>query len=250
MEQRRRRLLLVDDTELFLELERTFLQRSGYEIVTARSGEEALEKARSLGPDLVLLDLNMPGMEGDEVCREIKGDPDLKDIHVLMVTTRGREEDRARCIDAGCDGYLTKPINRADLLGRIRQALHERVRILPRIPIAAPVRYVTPDGSQHEGVTLNISPGGMFVVTDAPPERGTRLRLTCALPGGDRADELAAIPRPRAGGTPLHVTLDTEVVWTTGALGGAMVGFGLRFTEPDSSAARLVERYLEEWVAT
>ena len=242
MEQRRRRLLLVDDTELFLELERTFLQRSGYEIVTARSGQEALEKARSLRPDLVLLDLNMPGMEGDECCREIKDDPELKDIHVLMVTTRGREEDRARCIDAGCDGYLTKPINRTELLGRIRQALHERVRALPRIPIAAPVRYVTPEGTEHEGVTLNISPGGMFVVTDAPPERGTRLRLICTLPVRDEPE----VPH----GDPLSITLDTEVVWTTGAIGGAMVGFGLRFTDPGSRSAQLLERYLEDWIAT
>src|SRR3990172_11551187 len=111
MSGRPKRLLLVADAALFLELERTVLQRTGYHIYTARSGEEALRIAHDIKPDLVLLDLNMPGMDGDEVCREIKGDPNLKDTFIIMVTGRGREEDRVRCIEAGSDGYFTKPIN-------------------------------------------------------------------------------------------------------------------------------------------
>ncbi len=231
MSERPKRLLLVDDAELFLELERTFLQRTGYQIYTARSGQEALRIAREARPDLVLLDLNMPGMDGDEVCREIKDDPGLKDIHVIMVTARGRDEDRVRCIEAGCDGYLTKPINRVELLARIRQALNERVRSLPRVPIAIEVRWTTADGRTGTGHTLNLSAGGLFVLCESPPARGTPHTVEFALPAG-----------------PAPFRLPAEVVWNTiGLKQGALTpGFGLRFIDPDPGIALQLERFVDE----
>jgi len=231
MSGRPKRLLLVDDAELFLELERTFLQRTGYHIYTARSGEEALRIARDIKPDLVLLDLNMPGMDGDEVCREIKGDPNLKDTFILMVTGRGREEDRVRCIEAGSDGYFTKPINRVELLARIRQALKERVRSLPRVPIGIAVRWVTADGAEGRGRTLNFSAGGLFVLCDPPLPARTPLTVEFELPG--IADSFR---------------LDAKVIWNTIGLkqGTRTPGFGLRFAEPDPGVLQRLERFVGE----
>lgn len=231
MAERPKRLLLVDDAELFLELERTFLQRTGYQIYTARSGVEALRIAREIRPDLILLDLNMPGMDGDEVCREIKNDPGLKDIHVVMVTARGREEDRARCIEAGCDGYLTKPINRVELLARIRQALNERVRSLPRVPISVNVRWRSAEGVEGRGHTLNLSAGGLFVIGEPPLAMRTRHTAEFALPG---------IAEP--------FRLESEVVWNTiGLKQGALTpGFGIRFIDPDPGVVRGLERFVDE----
>ena len=88
------RILLVDDVQLFREIEKTFLHRSGYEILTAATGLEALEKAREYQPKLILLDCLMPVMDGIECCRRIKSDPALMGIKVIMITTRGEEEDR------------------------------------------------------------------------------------------------------------------------------------------------------------
>lgn len=231
MAERPKRLLLVDDAELFLELERTFLQRTGYQIYTARSGEEALRIAREIRPDLVLLDLNMPQMDGDEVCREIKDDPNLKDIHVVMVTARGREVDRVRCIEAGCDGYLTKPINRVELLARIRQALNERVRCVPRLPIAVDVRWRAADGREGTGHTLNLSAGGLFVICDPPLSKGSPHTVEFALSG---------IAKP--------FRLEAEVVWNTiGLKQGALTpGFGLRFINLDPGVVLLLERFVDE----
>jgi len=231
MSERPKRLLLVDDAELFLELERTFLQRTGYQIYTARSGPEALRIAREVRPDLVLLDLNMPGMDGDEVCREIKDDTGLKDIHVVMVTSRGREEDRLRCIEAGCDGYLTKPVNRVELLARIRLALNERVRSLPRVPIAIEVRWTTADGRAGTGHTLNLSAGGLFVLCETPLPRGTPHTVEFTLPGN-----------------PAPFRIPAEVVWNTiGLRQGALTpGFGLCFIDPDPGIALELECFVDE----
>jgi len=231
MSERPKRLLLVDDAELFLELERTFLQRTGYQIYAARSGQEALRIAREARPDLVLLDLNMPGMDGDEVCREIKDDTSLKDIHVIMVTARGRDEDRVRCIEAGCDGYLTKPINRVALLACVQQALNERVRSLPRVPIALDVRWTTADGRSGAGHTLNLSAGGLFVLCETPLARGTPHTVELTLPA-----------------SPAPFRLPAEVVWNTiGLRQGALTpGFGLRFIDPDPGIALELERFVDE----
>jgi uncharacterized protein (TIGR02266 family) len=225
MSERPKRLLLVDDAELFLELERTFLQRTGYHIYTARSGEEALRIARDIRPDLVLLDLNMPCMDGDEVCREIKDDPNLKDVHVVMVTARGRDEDRALCIE-GCDGYLTKPINRAELLACVQQALNERVRSLPRVPVALDVRWRTDDGLEGTGRTSNVSAGGLFVICETPLPRITPHTVEFALPGAR---------------SPFR--LEAEVVWNTIALkqGATTPGFGLRFSTPPHEPAAVLK---------
>ena len=105
MKEKAHRILVVDDVQLFKELEKTFLTRTEFEIHTACTGAEALEKARVLRPKLMLLDLQMPGMSGVECCEEIKKDPELKDICVIIVTDRGNEVDRAQCMEAGCDGF-------------------------------------------------------------------------------------------------------------------------------------------------
>jgi len=110
------RILLVDDVKLFLELEKSYLHLSHSVVLTAATGEEALETARRERPDLIFLDLYMPGMDGAACCSILKGDPDLSAIPVVMVTTGGRPEEVAQCRAAGCDGLLTKPVDRVAFL--------------------------------------------------------------------------------------------------------------------------------------
>jgi uncharacterized protein (TIGR02266 family) len=231
MAEENQRILLVDDVRVFRELERTFLKRTGYEILTASTGLEALEKARTYHPKLILLDLCMPGMDGAECCEQIKNDPDLKDIQVIIVSTRGQDDDRARCIEAGCDGYLTKPITRTELLKRIQRALYVEVRQTSRLPISIKVAYRVKDGPEQRGVTLTISAGGMFVVTQEPPQVGAPLKLAFELPGVERTFE------PEA-----------EVIWNTAAMkrGAITPGFGLRYTNIDTETFQFIDDYVEK----
>ena len=118
-----RKLLLVDDVALFLQLEKTFLTRSTFKIDTATNGEEALKRARLGKPDLIVLDLHMPDMDGDVVCRLLKGDPDTSAIPIIMLSSGQKEEDRKRCLDAGCQAYLTKPVKKRNFPALSRNSL-------------------------------------------------------------------------------------------------------------------------------
>lgn len=162
---KRWKVLLADDVELFLELEKTFLQRENVDLLVARDGREALEAARRERPDLILLDLYMPEMDGPDVCRAIKADPDIRATPVLMVTSGGREEELRRCRDSGCDAILTKPINRHTFLATVRGHLQIIEREAHRVPARMLVRYGK-DGEQIlTDFTVNLSTGGVFIET-------------------------------------------------------------------------------------
>jgi two-component system, OmpR family, KDP operon response regulator KdpE len=113
-------ILIVDDEPQIRRVMRTTLSSNGYSVVEARSGEEALEMLRKEHPDLVLLDVNMPGIGGLQACREIR---DHSDIAIIMLTVRNTENDKVLALDAGADDYVAKPFSMEELLARIRAAL-------------------------------------------------------------------------------------------------------------------------------
>jgi len=131
------RILVVDDTEKNVKLLADLLTFKGYEVVTAMSGREALERVAADRPDLVLLDVMMPEMNGYEVCRRIRGDPSTGILPVVMVTALDPAQERLKGLEAGADDFLTKPINQAELLARVRsllriQDLYQRLEDLNR----------------------------------------------------------------------------------------------------------------------
>lgn len=113
------RILVVDDEPQIRRTMRATLTSAGYEIDDAKTGEEALLKVRDFRPDLVLLDMNMPGMGGLEACREIRADPN---VGIIMLTVRNTEGDKVEALDAGADDFVTKPFSMPELLARIRAA--------------------------------------------------------------------------------------------------------------------------------
>jgi two-component system alkaline phosphatase synthesis response regulator PhoP len=115
------KILVVDDEEDLLELLRYNLEREGFQTVPARDGVEAIERARTEKPDLVILDIMMPRMDGIEVCRRMRQDAHLRTIPILMLTARTEEEDQVRGLDVGADIYLGKPVSVPVLLSQTTQ---------------------------------------------------------------------------------------------------------------------------------
>ncbi len=176
------RILVVDDVKLFRHMEATVLGWRGYSIEQASSGAEALDKIRQNPPDLVLLDYVMPGMDGHEVCSQIKNDPSLCSLPVIMVTSSARDEDIRRAVQAGCDDYLTKPLDDASLLRKVEDLLGQATkRRFPRVSAGMQVSFEDFKGIFFE-YARDISRSGVFIEMAEPLTIGTRLRLSFALP--------------------------------------------------------------------
>lgn len=120
------RILVVEDEENILELIRYNLAREGYRVTCASSGETGLDTARSEQPDLILLDLMLPGLDGLGVCRELKRDPMTHDMAVIMVTARGEESDIVAGLELGADDYVLKPFSPRVLLSRVKAVLRRK----------------------------------------------------------------------------------------------------------------------------
>lgn len=124
------RILLVDDNQQNLELIQAYLESLPVEIETARDGIEAIEAVERQQPDLILLDVMMPRMSGFEVCQKLKANPETRDIVVIMVTALHEVADYERAVESGTDDFLSKPVNKLELLTRVRSLL--RVALLRR----------------------------------------------------------------------------------------------------------------------
>ena len=118
-------VLVVDDSPTALMMNTMLLGRLSYAIVSAKDGQEALDKAVALLPDLVVMDVMMPKMNGIEACRAIRRNPATQAIPVILVTTRGEEEYVTQGFAAGCNDYVTKPVNAAELVAKVRAILGE-----------------------------------------------------------------------------------------------------------------------------
>lgn len=117
------RILIADDEpNIVLALE-LLMKREGYEIRTVGDGETALEAARTFHPDLILLDVMMPKMDGYEVCERLRSDPALKHVTIVMLTAKGREVEKEKGMALGADLYITKPFSTRDVVQRVKELL-------------------------------------------------------------------------------------------------------------------------------
>lgn len=127
-------ILVVDDDEIVARTIERSLRAGGFRVAVVHSGVEALRTARRQPPDLMVLDIIMPGMDGFEVCRQVRADPILRELPVLFLTAKGKEEDRIVGLRAGADDYLIKPFNLDELYLRVRAILRRTRRELREDP--------------------------------------------------------------------------------------------------------------------
>jgi CheY-like chemotaxis protein len=114
-----KKVLLVDDTETVLLFEKILFRGFGFEVSMARNGLQALEAVKESEPDLIILDIMMPELNGIETCQRLKSDPNTQHVPIFMMTTRGEENMVEEAYAAGCDEYLTKPIDKFELLAKL-----------------------------------------------------------------------------------------------------------------------------------
>jgi len=130
------RVLIVEDERDIRDLVLFHLEREGFQVSSASSGEEALRQVRHAGPDLVLLDLMLPAMGGLEVCRKLRQDPATAALPIVMLTAKGDEVDRVLGLELGADDYIVKPFSPKELLARVRAVLR-RAKLAPGAPAIA-----------------------------------------------------------------------------------------------------------------
>jgi len=118
-----KKVLIVDDELNIVAALEFLLQKSGYEVMAAQNGDEALKRVESFAPDLVLLDVMMPRISGYEVCRRMRERPEWKHIKIIMLSAKGREAEVSKGVSLGADLYVTKPFSNNELVGKIGELL-------------------------------------------------------------------------------------------------------------------------------
>jgi len=165
---KRETILVIEDEADILEVLQYNLAREGYRVLSSRDGEEGLERARRDSPDLVLLDLMLPGLDGLEVCRRLQADPVTSAIPVIMVTAKGEETDVVLGLQLGADDYVAKPFSPRELTARVKAVLRR-----------GPLREVASDGRRIVRGGLVIDAERHRVSIDGEPAAltATELRL-------------------------------------------------------------------------
>lgn len=118
-----KRVLIVDDEPNIVTSLEFLMEEAGMEVRAARNGQEALQMATSFAPDLVLLDVMMPVLNGYEICQRIKSDPAMRHVRILMLSAKGRDVEIAKGLELGADAYITKPFSTRELVAKVKELL-------------------------------------------------------------------------------------------------------------------------------
>lgn len=206
-----KKILLVDDVKLLIEIQKKFLDSSYVNILTANDGAEALEAARRERPDLIIMDKYMPVMDGLTCCRQLKGDPALAHIPVIMSTNAMRDADTQEYIAAGCADILSKPIDRKLFLNAIKKHISDIERRSVRIPLQIEMKMCH-NGASYKVPSENLSLNGLFVITNMNVSINDEVNFTFVVPERDVPMEIKG-----------------RVVWLRKS--GKDPGFGVEFME-------------------
>ncbi len=183
------KILIVDDVKLLREIQKGLLASSRVHVLTAGDGLEALAVARRELPNVIVMDNNMPLMDGVTCCREIKRDPLLKNIPVIMLTNAVKPADAAGYRDAGCNDCLSKPIDSRLFLSTIKKYIPAIECRGLRVPISTEVRLHGNNGIQ-KGAARDISLKGIYITSEFGPSPGEEIGFSFVLPGSESPTEV------------------------------------------------------------
>ncbi|HZK85091.1 MAG TPA: response regulator transcription factor [Desulfosporosinus sp.] len=169
-------ILVVDDEEPIQELLRFNLEKEGYLVSVAKDGQEALKQVETNQPDLLVLDLMLPGMDGLEVCRKLRSNPKFQQIPIIMLTAKGEEIDKVLGLELGADDYMTKPFSPRELLARIKARLRR-----PNSQVEVDTQLITRGELQVDVKGFRVHVRGEE--TELTPKEFELLRVLVAHPG-------------------------------------------------------------------
>lgn len=181
------KILLVDDVKVFLDIQKEYLRPSPVRILTAKNGAEALETARYEKPDLVVMDVQLPEMDGIECCAAIKGDPVVGATPVILLSSNGNPEVVESSFQAGCARFLQKPVLARTFLNVAHSILPMIERRRPRVLCRVPVTVEAAGGLVTEGISCDVSMNGMYVAAPREVAPGSEVVVSFRLPTNSEA---------------------------------------------------------------
>ena len=224
-----KKILIVDDSNYFQRLGESFLRRGLCMVLKAKNAEDALRIIKDEHPHVVVMDLVMPGMKGDECCRVLKSDPSLKDIPIIMLANSWEKNARERCLDAGCDDFISKPVNKARLYASIKQYVNIVERSHVRTPCNGELSFSTDMGS-FPGSLNDVSEGGIFIRNVDPLKVGAELDAVFKL---NRLGDLMKIS-----GTVVRVVHNSGENSSISA-----AGMGIKFNDASDEIKKRIKNY-------
>lgn len=231
------KILLVDDVDFFLEIQKGFLKQTPATVLTAKNGREALQVAASYRPDVIFMDVQMPIMDGLSCLKKLKADPILHDIPVIMVFAPSKEFDDGDCLAAGAAGVLHKPVDRNAFLELGHRFLFDIDRRERRIPCQALVTLEW-QGRELHCRSEDISVHGAYLHCREEPPVDDRVKVTMVLPG-----TVARIINCRG-----------RIAWLNQGFPRPRLklpqGFGIEFKEVPREAVRQLQEFVEEYGKT
>lgn len=224
------KILIVDDSEYFVELLKVFLKRTSSIVLAASGGSAALKLVTDEKPDLILLDLIMSEMDGEEFCQIIRSNPDTKEIPIIIITGALNLIDDEKCAQIACNDFMTKPVNRLDLLKMVKKYVPIFARNHIRVPIVTMINYSKGEEA-FRGNAFYISEGGLFISGDEILCVGEKIKLNFTIEGIE--------PSIKAEG---------EVAWNTDEMKNSPItmtpGMGIRFTSIDDVYKDAIRKYI------
>jgi len=226
-----KKILLVDDVKFFLDMEKSFFARENIQVTTTQSAREAVRLMRALRPNLVIMDLHMPEMDGATCCRLIKSDPDLFTTPVILITDDENQNELERCRKAGCDEVISRPLNRHRLRQVAREFLEIAERATPRVKIRMLVHYGVENEKTLHDYSVNISAGGIFLETPHAMPVDTPVTLEFFVPGAEES-----------------IRCKGRVTWLNAALSKTKedlpAGVGIAFEDIPAAASQRIREFI------
>jgi len=225
-----KKILLVDNVKSILDRQKSLLNRDVFQVSIAESAQEAIDLHKKEQFDLILMDMNMPGMDGAQACRAIRSDPSMKKVSILMATLTDTKEEVQKAMDSGANGHIKKPLKKEDL--------DQKVAALLNIPTRQSIRILV-------RIKLDAKIGGDFFIANTVDVSSTGLLFECDhdLKSGDSVETSFFLPSPEGF---KRVVAQSEVMRVAPGANSTAKRYGVRFVDFKEGNNDFINRFVRE----